>query len=423
MKFYLQLKTAILVISSILPWPESTNSSSSSAGCSRDLSYLVRNFVFQKWTPIFEKYKVEIPLDCPLHPHRDVFDAFHRSKFHVTSHHWGCFQCGKSFFSEQYLDLHLLKKHQDQISLVEDSVCPADFCDLIRCEVLRYTDISRSRNVSHKGADNPKQRQEQVVTALARASRPQELNPLIRYSAPEDICTRDDQQCKKKGWLIISPSARRPPLMDQHRTNHTVVGCNEVNGTERRKDASVTSSSSEEEEEEEEEEELVVAMKHKQSVCHDGDFAGSRSKCARLIDACTEGIILRMTNQQFSHFRDELNRSVCWHLQCDRYWHEVWNSEANASTLFLLAVGFIVAGSASSYLIVCVLCREPSTYVDYCGGNVSQEADSQRLNGYQRKSQHYSYIANNADVCLEDGYRTMPPPHLIHQDFEENSLI
>ena len=153
--------------------------------------------------------------------------------------------------------------------------------------------------------------QEQVVTALARASRPQELNPLIRYSAPEDICTRDDQQCKKKGWLIISPSARRPPLMDQHRTNHTVVGCNEVNGTERRKDASVTSSS-EEEEEEEEEEELVVAMKHKQSVCHDGDFAGSRSKCARLIDACTEGIILRMTNQQFSHFRGNLKFLNFW---------------------------------------------------------------------------------------------------------------
>jgi len=350
MKSDFQLKIAILVISSMLPWPESPNNSS---GCSREFSFLVRNFVFQKWTPIFKKYKVEIPLDCPLHPLRDMFDSFHKSKVRVHSKQWSCFLCGKSFFSEQYLDLHLLNKHHNRISLMEDSVCPADFCDLVRCQVLRYTEIIKKKNTSNEDTESHKQGQQQVITALAKATSGG-LNSLSRYNHPNNFCLTDDELCKKKGWLILPSELQQrhccspglEPSINQ--LNATIVGCNHSNMSSSKIETSGPTS---------EEEELAAEMKQKQDLCNDDNFILMRSKCASLIDSCTTGLILQMTDQEFYHFQGELNRSVCWHLQCDRYWQEISSSEANPSTLFILAVAFVLAGFSSSYVIVCVLCQ------------------------------------------------------------------
>jgi len=297
MKSDFHLKIAILVISSMLPWPEPT---SNSLGCSREFSFLVRNFVLQKWTPIFKKYKVEIPLDCPLHPLRDIFDSFHRSKGRIHSKQWSCLLCGKSFFSEQYLDLHLLNKHHNKISVVEDSVCPADFCDLIRCQVLRYTDMIKQKNITTEDTEINKQRQQQVVTALAKAN-PEGLNPLSRFNRPNNFCLTDDELCKKKGWLVLPSELQRRhccssglvPSINQ--SNETIIGCNHSNITSSK--AAETSGPSSEEEE------LETEMKEEEDSCSDDNFIPMRSKCATLIDTCTTGLILRMTDLEFFHFR------------------------------------------------------------------------------------------------------------------------
>ena len=72
----------------------------------------------QKWYPIFNKFKVDIPLNCPLNPERDMFHSFHQSKVQEDPAKWSCALCGKKFHSELFLELHMLKKHKDKLILV-----------------------------------------------------------------------------------------------------------------------------------------------------------------------------------------------------------------------------------------------------------------------------------------------------------------
>ncbi|KAB7507747.1 hypothetical protein Anas_03795 [Armadillidium nasatum] len=76
-----------------------------------------------RWLPILEKVGAALPLDCPLHPARDIFTLQESKKRH-DSPQWTCGFCGKSFYHETHLD-------------GEDTICLADFCDVMRCEVLQ----------------------------------------------------------------------------------------------------------------------------------------------------------------------------------------------------------------------------------------------------------------------------------------------
>ena len=69
--------------------------------------------------------------------------------------------------------------------------------------------------------------------------------------------------------------------------------------------------------------------------------------------------LISKTNHMFCAMilADELNRSVCWHLQCDRYWQDVLSPDDDSYTLLLLATAFAVIGLASSYVLVCVICQ------------------------------------------------------------------
>ncbi|XP_032787663.2 uncharacterized protein LOC116925142 [Daphnia magna] len=351
MKSFLNLKVILLMISSLLPWPEFSHPS---IGCSREFSFLVRNFVSKKWIPLFNKFKVEVPLSCPLHPERDIYHVIHQSKFQAGTTKWSCSICGKSFHREPFLDLHMLKKHQDKLQLTEDSVCPADFCDLIRCEVLHLAEMSKNQNQTSE-FQNPREEQ-QTITALVKAT-PQ-AHSVSRYNQQADICLTNDEQCKRKGWLILPSQLPQmhccspaPSNIVKSVSNQTLPRCR-TNTTNDVNPEMILPSTSKKEE-------LSERIRQKQSSCRDEDFFQLRSECARLVSMCTSDLILRLSNQQFLHLRDELNRTVCWHLHCDRYWTEVIISEASTSTLLLICIAFAALGCASSYIIVCVLCREP----------------------------------------------------------------
>ena len=61
--------------------------------------------------------------------------------------------------------------------------------------------------------------------------------------------------------------------------------------------------------------------------------------------------------------------------------------------------------------------RESSTSGECCSGSVVQrDIDNHLINDCVWKSNNYSYIPDNGDGCLEDGY-------LMSQGYEENSLL
>lgn len=177
-------------------------------------------------------------------------------------------------------------------------MCPADFCDLIRCEVLQFAALSKTKNQT--GDFQSQQDKQQTITALVKAS--PAMHTLNRFKPQADRCLTDVEHCKRKGWLVLPsqlpekhccspaplpPPANPPPNQTDCRPNSTSDFITEA----------ILPNSKEEE--------LSARIKQKQSACKDEDFVQLRSDCARLIGLCTSGLALQMTNQQFSLLRGE----------------------------------------------------------------------------------------------------------------------
>lgn len=166
--------------------------------------------------------------------------------------------------------------------------------------MLQLAEMSKNRNQSSE-FQNPTE-QQQTITALVKAT--PKAHPLSRYNKQPDTCLTDDEQCKRKGWLILpsqlpqmqhccspAPSTLKNPIFNQ-----TVSQCRNNTTNDPNPEAILPSSK---------EEELSARIRQKQSSCRDEDFIQLRAECARLIGMCTAGLILRLNNQQFSHLRGQ----------------------------------------------------------------------------------------------------------------------
>lgn len=92
--------------------------------------------------PIYLKFSIEIPIDCPFHPSRDLFFPQQNAIQRNRPTQFTCKFCGKSFYEERYLDAHFESRHKNRLNFAEDAVCLSDFCDILRCEVLAIKDFS-----------------------------------------------------------------------------------------------------------------------------------------------------------------------------------------------------------------------------------------------------------------------------------------
>ena len=111
--------------------------SNSSSDCSRGGSRLVRRVLNKNFYPIFESYGADMPEKCPLRRSRDLYHIQEEHKTFENNARWSCKACGKAFYREEYLDLHMENKHQDLLVKNEHSpVCLADYCQLFRCDAL-----------------------------------------------------------------------------------------------------------------------------------------------------------------------------------------------------------------------------------------------------------------------------------------------
>eukprot|EP00118_Oscarella_pearsei_P012930 m.98872 g.98872 ORF g.98872 m.98872 type:complete len:211 (+) comp37013_c0_seq14:1-633(+) len=105
---------------------------SQSSSCPRDRSRLSRNVLNEHFFPHFKKWQGRLSSSCPFRRSRDIYYDQERHK--TRSQHWNCEYCGKSFYSEYFLDFHLENKHSDKLN-AKESICLADYCDILRCDV------------------------------------------------------------------------------------------------------------------------------------------------------------------------------------------------------------------------------------------------------------------------------------------------
>ncbi|KAF2362875.1 Zinc finger C2H2-type [Trinorchestia longiramus] len=122
----------VVMVLALVPWPGSVPPRSP---CPREKAALVRKVLEKRWLPILERVKSPLPLECPLHPMRDVF-AVQEAHKRQRNTHWQCTYCGKTFLKEVHLDQHLERRHSDMLNEHEDSVC---------CLLLRYCGVCAAR--------------------------------------------------------------------------------------------------------------------------------------------------------------------------------------------------------------------------------------------------------------------------------------
>lgn len=61
---------------------------------------------------------MNLPIECPFHPMRDIFARQETAKYHYRSSQWTCGLCGQSFFDEKQLDIHFDNRHKSHINMV-----------------------------------------------------------------------------------------------------------------------------------------------------------------------------------------------------------------------------------------------------------------------------------------------------------------
>ncbi|XP_064466953.1 uncharacterized protein LOC135378043 isoform X2 [Ornithodoros turicata] len=126
---YLCVEVVILLLLSHVGW--NGPSSPRVQPCSRAQSRIARGLIRRRFTNTLQRYRVPLSPECPFHPTRDVFWWPQ-----AEDSDWSCPVCGQDFFCEESLTSHWDKAHAPHAPKPEDGVCLADYCDILRCDVL-----------------------------------------------------------------------------------------------------------------------------------------------------------------------------------------------------------------------------------------------------------------------------------------------
>ncbi|XP_076060795.1 uncharacterized protein LOC143036844 isoform X2 [Oratosquilla oratoria] len=379
----LALVTLLLVL---VPWPGPLEPR---PPCPREKATLVRKLVNKRWIPILEKYSVAMPLECPLHQVRDVFAEHYTRKLHHPPQ-WTCGFCGKSFYHESQLDRHFDNRHSEHINEAEDSVCVADFCDVMRCEVL----LERMRDgdglagtaldvwqqplvvpLTSKGSSGEQAVERAAPRSLMRTQPWPQWTPSPSPSPappPPSSSSSSTSSSSSQGAPVppstasttVSPALSSPTLLPDEGVSAEGSGhLYECSQEEEEECPASDEPLGDEDEFGDSPREVPLHPLHSwKDTCNEEHLAELRVKCQHLIQQCISGLLLNLTMDQFTEIEASLNRAVCWYLTCDRYW-EAGSMETPEFPWGLVTalILLLTLGISLCYYIVWVLCESYDT--------------------------------------------------------------
>ncbi|XP_011207728.1 uncharacterized protein LOC105229266 isoform X2 [Bactrocera dorsalis] len=369
---YLNIEITLIYFLLLIPWPQTQIIK---LLCSKDSSRLVRKIVRSKWTPILDKYSAKLPLECPLHPLRDVFAPCQDAKKRDRPTQWTCRLCGKSFYQERFLDLHFETRHKSIINEAEDAVCLADFCDIMRCEVFQ-TEESSSLTTSDQ----------HVVTdievwgdslgqnsALAKANTPYlSLIPLrtssIGGTRASKVQTR--QLCQDKIGQNKFKDTGSSTTAD-HKAANTQPPPHPRSQRAKKKESKVQDHNEADEESPNQPDNSSTPknengnIQKTRSSCKAEELNKLKLQCEFLVRSCISGLLLTMTDQMFKEMEEEMNRAVCWYLSCERYWEDgPLESRTFPWGLTLILIFVLSTGVCFCYYIIWILFDSEETTIN-----------------------------------------------------------
>ncbi|XP_023941558.2 uncharacterized protein LOC112048303 [Bicyclus anynana] len=389
------LEVLVLLFLTLIPWP---GPSVFKITCSRDNSKIVRKVIQNKWLPVLERFQVKLPLECPFHPARDIFAPQHAAKLQHRSSQWTCAFCGKSFYEERHLDTHFDQRHKNQINKAEDAVCLADYCDIMRCQVLvahgllhggsgPSTDIELWQDVeAAKKALAPASSRSVAKVPGKRRHRPRAQSPVPVADCPKTDSENDD-----------------PVKYTEAEDNKRDEGESDVNQTAELCDADTVESSLPPDSRQK----RLADLQAERAACDPAHLQGLKVRCERVVHSCIATLLLHLTQHQFTELEDEMQRAVCWYLSCDRYWeHTPPAARAFPWPLLLaLATGLALALCMCYYIIWIVFDSEEGSVAG--SGSVSMTSHSSPARGERlaaddalddEHDDHYIYVTYPPDL-------------------------
>ncbi|KAL7742374.1 hypothetical protein ACLKA6_019009 [Drosophila palustris] len=403
-------KQFVIFILLLIPWPPS---SVIKILCSRDNSRLVRKIVRSKWTPILDKHQVKLPLECPLHPLRDVFAPRQDEKQRDRPTQWTCRRCGKSFYQEKYLDLHFDTRHKAIINEAEDAVCLADFCDIMRCEVFETEDASslkfgdqhivtdievwgdslgqnsalakanaaylslipRTSTLSATRAAKVQNRQ--LLQEKPSQNREQSSSDGVGVGtgagagtgvgtgvgAGEDGAKYQPKSAGEKLLMKLKELGqahlKRPDSSesnsDSHSHSHSELKQNETEEGEQSGDAA-EGSGDQSTADQTPDGSPGGQAKVPRANCKPEELSKLKTRCELLLRSCIGGLLLSMSDQAFREMEEEMNKAVCWYLTCDRYWEDgPLEPRAFPWGLIVILIFVLSTGICFCYYIIWIL--------------------------------------------------------------------
>ncbi|XP_058818247.1 uncharacterized protein LOC131681462 isoform X3 [Topomyia yanbarensis] len=353
----INIEVIVICFLSIIPWP---GPSVFKISCSRDSSRVVRKIVQSKWLPILEKYQVQLPLECPFHPLRDIFSPQQTAKQQNRPSQWTCGFCGKSFFEEKHLDMHFENRHKSKINLAEDAVCLADYCDMMRCEVLIAKDATLSFGVDPNmmSTDIEVWSESTAYRTALTTSGPRDLAkvPVKKSFLPKILQTiKNDFLSDRKTQTSALSTKERLSNCDvsehrKHRVSKHSNSPGEHDHLVEDIDEDIDEEDDEDEDEDDEEDEndndsntttqceqnlvdsslppvdrkqqRLSEMQRMKANCKAEELDQLKTRCEILVRDCIVGLLVQLSLDDFKSMEEEMNRAVCWYLTCERYWED-----------------------------------------------------------------------------------------------------
>ncbi|KAK9902033.1 hypothetical protein WJX75_001778 [Coccomyxa subellipsoidea] len=114
---------------------------------SKHARYVLHKYIFPK----IDRLHYELPASCPLRPSRDMYLPREQAKVRRPSgNRFVCNLCKERFASEEAWERHYDRKHHVHIDPRRD-VCLADYCELLHCDKINLTPVSRQLRAQQAG--------------------------------------------------------------------------------------------------------------------------------------------------------------------------------------------------------------------------------------------------------------------------------
>ncbi|XP_046745585.1 uncharacterized protein LOC124410907 [Diprion similis] len=344
---------AVLLLCQI-PWP---GPSVFKISCPRDSASVVRRIVQKKWIPVLNKYQVELPLECPFHRTRDIFHPQQAAKYQHRPSQWTCGLCGKSFYEERHLDMHFDNRHKGDINMAEDAVCLADYCDIMRCDVLITQDFEGSSidDSSTINTDIEVWRETTArQTTLAPSTGSRDLARVFGDKFQESqtnggtnrgtfhhYCDRRDTP---ENHFTINHQKQKMIGSEDEENNKTHGICDSNHLVDSALPAIDRN------------QQRLVELQKLKSNCKPEELLKLKIRCEILVRDCIAGLLVNLSVQDFTEVEGELNRAVCWYLTCEKYWEDTRRQQRQIPwhLLFILAM-LLSLGMSMCYYIIWIL--------------------------------------------------------------------